>query len=120
MMNETTVLLVIMGLLAAIEAFLILSVWKLIKTLEKINEKVKKFEEKVDDMVGNIKGVYQTIMPLSKLLGSGELNIHGKSASFGEVNFKISMDKNSQEEKKEDSKLGKTLREEIKALEKSL
>ena len=95
-MSETTILLVIMAGLGLIEIFLILSVWKLIFTMEKINSIVKKFENKVDGITDNIKMVYNVIKPASALLDKGELSVHGKTP-LGDVNLQISLGGKEQE-----------------------
>lgn len=91
-MNEQIVLIILMGSLAIIEIAMIVSIFKLRNTLLKINDKVKKFETKVDGVTANIRLVYDLIKPTAQLLENGELEVHGKTP-IGDVNLKLNMSK---------------------------
>lgn len=89
-MNETTILLVIMGALGCIEIFLILSIRRLVKSLDGMNGRLGRFEDKLTEIGVHTKSVMDILKPASKMLESGELNVHVKSPlGDGELKLKL-------------------------------
>lgn len=87
-MNETSLLLIIMGCLALIEVGLIVSIQQLKKTLQSINDKGKKLDLAVSRMAESIEIIKKWIGGLS----GGKIKVEGKTP-IGAVNLELELKK---------------------------
>ena len=85
-MNENTVLIIIMAGLGLIEFGLILSIHKLTRVLEGMNEKIKKFDGKVT----NIEQAVILGAQKFKEFGSGKVSVKGNSP-FGALDLELEL-----------------------------